>query len=227
MKLKYPKEWYESRIDLEGDAEIGAGIPPGVKMKTMARSNVMPIDMIRQQKRNVKSSMALKLKKAGVRPKKLLPQKDARLQKGAAIQEMARTDQHYVDFIIRSFDRIKEEVEGLFYLTRRKRSGLIFHMYHYSVEDLWKHPHFKKNFSLSGRLASTVNEWYVAGKLPVVALQTYRREQRRLAKSLIEVKIAIVNREQNVLEQIPAAFKQLTAIILRATGGSKKSLAKR
>ena len=27
MKLEYPKEWYEKRIDLEGDTEIGAGNP--------------------------------------------------------------------------------------------------------------------------------------------------------------------------------------------------------
>jgi transcriptional regulator with XRE-family HTH domain len=44
MKLNYRKEWYESRINLEDDAEIGAGMPPGVQVKPLANSNVVPFD---------------------------------------------------------------------------------------------------------------------------------------------------------------------------------------
>jgi hypothetical protein len=44
MKLDYSKKWYENRVALEGDAEIGAGTPPGVQTKTIAKSNVTPID---------------------------------------------------------------------------------------------------------------------------------------------------------------------------------------
>lgn len=28
MKLNYPKEWFERNAEIEGDAEVGAGIPP-------------------------------------------------------------------------------------------------------------------------------------------------------------------------------------------------------
>lgn len=39
MKLDYPKEWYEERLDLEGDSEVGAGGgPPWVKLKPGERS---------------------------------------------------------------------------------------------------------------------------------------------------------------------------------------------
>lgn len=31
MTLDYPKDWYEHRIALEGDLEIGAGAPPGYR----------------------------------------------------------------------------------------------------------------------------------------------------------------------------------------------------
>jgi HTH-type transcriptional regulator, competence development regulator len=44
MKMNYSKEWYEKRIALEGDSEIGAGSPPGVETKTAAKSVVTPID---------------------------------------------------------------------------------------------------------------------------------------------------------------------------------------
>ena len=44
MKLDYSKKWYENRIALEGDAEIGAGTPPGTQTKALAKSNVAPID---------------------------------------------------------------------------------------------------------------------------------------------------------------------------------------
>jgi transcriptional regulator with XRE-family HTH domain len=44
MKLDHPKKWYEDRIALEGDAEIGAGIPPGVRAKTPVKSKATPVD---------------------------------------------------------------------------------------------------------------------------------------------------------------------------------------
>ena len=44
MKLNHSKQWYEDRIALEGDAEIGAGTPPGVRAKTPAKSKVTPVD---------------------------------------------------------------------------------------------------------------------------------------------------------------------------------------
>jgi HTH-type transcriptional regulator, competence development regulator len=44
MKLEYSKKWYENRIALEGDAEVGAGTPPGIQAKTFPRSNVTPVD---------------------------------------------------------------------------------------------------------------------------------------------------------------------------------------
>jgi len=28
MKLQYPKEWFERSAKIEGDAEVGAGVPP-------------------------------------------------------------------------------------------------------------------------------------------------------------------------------------------------------
>lgn len=28
MKLEYPKEWFKSSAEIEGDAEVGAGVPP-------------------------------------------------------------------------------------------------------------------------------------------------------------------------------------------------------
>jgi len=44
MKLDYSKKWYENRIAVEGDAEIGAGTPPGVLAKTIVKANVTSID---------------------------------------------------------------------------------------------------------------------------------------------------------------------------------------
>ena len=44
MKLNYSKQWYEDRIALEGDAEIGAGTPPGVRVKPSAKSKITPVD---------------------------------------------------------------------------------------------------------------------------------------------------------------------------------------
>jgi len=44
MKLDHSKQWYEDRIALEGDAEIGAGTPPGVRAKPPAKSKITPVD---------------------------------------------------------------------------------------------------------------------------------------------------------------------------------------
>jgi transcriptional regulator with XRE-family HTH domain len=44
MKLQHSKKWYEDRIALEGDAEIGAGIPPGIRVKLPAKSKVKAVD---------------------------------------------------------------------------------------------------------------------------------------------------------------------------------------
>jgi hypothetical protein len=40
LKLNYSKKWYENHIALEGDAEVGAGTPPGHQEKTIAKSKV-------------------------------------------------------------------------------------------------------------------------------------------------------------------------------------------
>jgi transcriptional regulator with XRE-family HTH domain len=44
MKLERSKEWYERRIALEGDVEIGAGVPPNFRAKVAEASNVKPLD---------------------------------------------------------------------------------------------------------------------------------------------------------------------------------------
>lgn len=31
MKLEYPKEWFERSAEIEGDAEVGAGLPPNYR----------------------------------------------------------------------------------------------------------------------------------------------------------------------------------------------------
>lgn len=33
MKLVHPKSWYEKSADLEGNSEVGAGIPPGSRVQ--------------------------------------------------------------------------------------------------------------------------------------------------------------------------------------------------
>jgi hypothetical protein len=40
MKLNHPKSWYERSADLEGNSEVGAGIPPGSRVQT-ARGSVI------------------------------------------------------------------------------------------------------------------------------------------------------------------------------------------
>ena len=45
MTLNYPKSWFERRIALEGDAEVGAGTPPPVQqLRPGAASNIVPIN---------------------------------------------------------------------------------------------------------------------------------------------------------------------------------------
>lgn len=34
MKLDHPKSWYEKNADMEGDSEVGAGIPPGARVQS-------------------------------------------------------------------------------------------------------------------------------------------------------------------------------------------------
>lgn len=42
MKLERSKAWYEQRIALEGDAEIGAGAPPKLKSRPAAAAAPAP-----------------------------------------------------------------------------------------------------------------------------------------------------------------------------------------
>lgn len=44
MKLERSKEWYERRIALEGDAEVGAGVPPGYQTRVAVGANIKPLD---------------------------------------------------------------------------------------------------------------------------------------------------------------------------------------
>jgi len=44
MKLAYSKEWYESHIALEGDAEVGVGTPPWYRAKPLTKSYIRPGD---------------------------------------------------------------------------------------------------------------------------------------------------------------------------------------
>ena len=44
MKLTQSKKWYEDRIAREGDAEIGAGTPPGVRAKSSAKPAAALLD---------------------------------------------------------------------------------------------------------------------------------------------------------------------------------------
>src|SRR5713226_2581695 len=44
MKHKYSKEWYERRITMEGDAEIGAGCWPEILPGAVAKPRLTPVD---------------------------------------------------------------------------------------------------------------------------------------------------------------------------------------
>jgi transcriptional regulator with XRE-family HTH domain len=44
MKLERSKDWYERRIDLEGDVEIGAGAPPQCRTKAAEEASVKPLE---------------------------------------------------------------------------------------------------------------------------------------------------------------------------------------
>ena len=41
MKLERSKDWYERRIDLEGDAEVGAGIPPAPQKQVLEEPRLL------------------------------------------------------------------------------------------------------------------------------------------------------------------------------------------
>ncbi len=42
MKLEYPKEWFERSAEIEGDSEVGAGLPP--TYRTMAKEKTEVLD---------------------------------------------------------------------------------------------------------------------------------------------------------------------------------------
>lgn len=44
MKLERPKEWYERRIALEGDVEVGAGVPATGQMQAASEMKIKPVD---------------------------------------------------------------------------------------------------------------------------------------------------------------------------------------
>ncbi|HEX3627225.1 MAG TPA: XRE family transcriptional regulator [Verrucomicrobiae bacterium] len=44
MKLERSKDWYERRIALEGNAEIGAGMPPHCRANAAEAANVKPLE---------------------------------------------------------------------------------------------------------------------------------------------------------------------------------------
>lgn len=44
MKLERSKDWYERRLALEGDAEIGAGAPPKFRDQATAAVSVKPLE---------------------------------------------------------------------------------------------------------------------------------------------------------------------------------------
>jgi transcriptional regulator with XRE-family HTH domain len=44
MKLERPKDWYARHIALEGDVEIGAGIPPQYQAQIAVAASIKPVD---------------------------------------------------------------------------------------------------------------------------------------------------------------------------------------
>lgn len=44
MKLNRTKAWFESRIALEGEVEVGAGTPPRHEMQIAEETNIKPLD---------------------------------------------------------------------------------------------------------------------------------------------------------------------------------------
>ena len=44
MTLNHPRDWYERRIALEGDLEVGAGIPPGSQRQAASEAYQKPRD---------------------------------------------------------------------------------------------------------------------------------------------------------------------------------------
>lgn len=79
MKLNYPKEWYERRIALEGDVEIGAGTPPNYREKAEENANVKPLEtrialgtFVELWRRNQGWDAVKLAKEAGVDPEEIL-----------------------------------------------------------------------------------------------------------------------------------------------------------
>ncbi len=78
MKLNYSKEWYEQRIDLEGDCEVGAGCPP-VKPERTEKPQVTFVDtrialgtFVSLWRRNQGWDAAQLAEKSGLDPQEIL-----------------------------------------------------------------------------------------------------------------------------------------------------------
>ena len=79
MKLERSKEWYARRIALEGDAEVGAGVPPGYPARVAVGANIKLLDtrlafgtFVELWRRN-RGWDAVKLaEEAGVNPEEIL-----------------------------------------------------------------------------------------------------------------------------------------------------------
>src|ERR1051325_6466457 len=77
MKLKYSKEWYAKRIDLEGESEIGAGLPGGPENSDNEELNFVDTRIalgafVSVWRRNQGGDAARLAKKAGLKPQEIL-----------------------------------------------------------------------------------------------------------------------------------------------------------
>jgi hypothetical protein len=46
MKLEHPKSWYQKNSEIEGDSEIGAGIPPWTRAETRKSQQVSTVPTV-------------------------------------------------------------------------------------------------------------------------------------------------------------------------------------
>lgn len=79
MKLDRPKDWYERRIALEGDVEVGAGAPPRYSAQAAASANIRLIDtriafgtFVGLWRRNKGWDAAKLAEEAGIAPEEIL-----------------------------------------------------------------------------------------------------------------------------------------------------------
>ena len=79
MKLERSKDWYERRIALEGDVEVGAGAPPKYLTKAVEEANVKPLEtriafgtFVELWRRNQGWDAVKLAKEAGVNPEEIL-----------------------------------------------------------------------------------------------------------------------------------------------------------